>query len=253
MATVERYNRLTRWFHAATYILTLFLLFTGWWLWRGEEGNASVVARWLDLSDIEAHKRAGWVLAALFAAGIVAGVRATVTFVRETVRVDRGDVRWFLRWPVAALTGRFAPHRGHFDPGQRLLNLALVGSLGTVMVSGVALTQLQGGPTFAWVTRTHRYASYVVAPLILGHILVAAGLLPGYRGAWRGMHLRGRVRDETVRRLWPATLDEPASESRSDAGPGRQPRADRPVPAPTSRPASEAGSLRSRRSSAGPR
>jgi cytochrome b subunit of formate dehydrogenase len=209
---VERYNRLTRWFHTGTYALTLFLLFTGWWLWRGEEGNQSVVARWLDLSDIEAHKRAGVILAGLLAGGIVLGIRATVTFVRESVRVNRGDGRWFLRWPAALLTGRFPPHRGHFDPGQRLMNLALVGGLGTVMVTGIALTQLRGGPTFAWVTRTHRYASYALVLLVAGHILVAAGVLPGYRGAWRGMHLRGRVRDDTVRRLWPATLDEPASD-----------------------------------------
>ncbi|MGH9209542.1 MAG: cytochrome b/b6 domain-containing protein [Acidimicrobiales bacterium] len=209
---VQRYNRLTRWLHTGTYVLTLFLLFTGWWLWRGEEGNASIVAQWLDLSDIEAHKSAGWALGGLLAVGIVLGIRGTVTFVRETFRANRGDSRWFLRWPVGALTGRFAPHRGHFDPGQRILNVAMAGSLGTVIVSGIVLTQLKGGSTFALVTRTHRYASYVLAPLVLGHILVAAGILPGYRGAWRGMHLRGRVRDETVRRLWPATLDEPAPE-----------------------------------------
>lgn len=209
---VERYNRLTRWFHAATYLLTLFLLFTGWWLWRGEEGNPSVAARWLDLPDIEAHKRAGWVLAAVLAAGVVVGVRATVTFLRESLRVNRGDGRWFVRWPAAVLTGRFAPHRGHFDPGQRLFNLALVVTLGTVMVSGIALTELKGGSTYAWVTRTHRYSTYVLVPLVVGHVLVAAGLLPGYRGAWRGMHWRGRVRDETVRRLWPATLEEPLEE-----------------------------------------
>jgi formate dehydrogenase subunit gamma len=91
------------------------------------------------------------------------------------------------------------------------MNLALTTSLGTAIVTGIALTRLQGGPTFAWVTRTHRYASYALVALVAGHILVAAGVLPGYRGAWRGMHLRGRVRADTVRRLWPATLDEPAS------------------------------------------
>ncbi len=32
---------------------------------------------------------------------------------RETFRRDRGDARWWARWPFGALTGRFARRRGH--------------------------------------------------------------------------------------------------------------------------------------------
>jgi cytochrome b subunit of formate dehydrogenase len=110
--TVQRYNRLTRWFHAGVYLVTAVLLFTGWWLWRGSEGDPSVLADALDLADTEIHRRAGWVLVGLLGVGVTLGVRGAWSFVRETVRLDRGDGRWFLRWPAGALTGRFGRHRG---------------------------------------------------------------------------------------------------------------------------------------------
>jgi len=215
---IQRNNRWTRWLHTGSYLLTFALLYTGWWLWRGEEGKPSFLSRWFDLSDVEIHRRVGWALCGLLAIGIVLGLRGTVTFVRETLRVNRGDGRWFLRWPLGVLTGRFGSHRGHFDPGQRLANLGFVGSLGTLIVTGVALTQLKGGSTFVWVARTHRYAFYVLAVLVVGHVLVALGLLPGYRGVWRAMHFRGRVPEATVRRLWPAEIDGSGPHPAADAG-----------------------------------
>jgi formate dehydrogenase subunit gamma len=33
---------------------------------------------------------------------------------------------------------------------------------------------------------------------------VAAGVLPGYRGVWRSMHLGGHLDIRVARRLWPA-------------------------------------------------
>ena len=116
---VVRNNLATRAFHAATFVVTSVLLATGWWLRAGNEGRPSALADVLGTPDTEVHRRAGWALVALAAAGVTLGVRAAWTFVRETARVNRGDGRWFLRWPVGALTGRFRPHRGHFDPGQR--------------------------------------------------------------------------------------------------------------------------------------
>jgi cytochrome b subunit of formate dehydrogenase len=202
---VRRYNRPARWLHAGFYVVTTVLLFTGWWLWRGSEGEPSVLADVLDLADVEIHRRAGWALAGLAGIAVTLGLRGAWSFARETVRVDRGDGRWFAGWPRGALTGRFAPHRGHFDPGQRLANLAFVGTLGTLLGTGIALTTVKGGPTFAWLARAHRYATYALVPLVLGHVLLAAGLLPGYRGVWRSMHAGGRVRRTTVRRLWPAS------------------------------------------------
>ena len=34
-------------------------------------------------------------------------LRGVATFVRETVRVDAGDLAWLLRWPIGVITGRF--------------------------------------------------------------------------------------------------------------------------------------------------
>lgn len=186
------------------FLSTAVLLLTGWWLRTGREGQPSVLAEVLDAPDTEIHRTTGWVMVGLAAAGVTIGVRAAWTFVQETARVDRGDGRWFLRLPVGALTGRFAPHRGHFDPGQRLANIAFVATLGTLIGSGVALTTLSGGSTFATLVKVHRGATYVLTALVVGHLVVVSGLLPGYRGAWRAMVGRGRVPADTARRLWPA-------------------------------------------------
>jgi formate dehydrogenase subunit gamma len=210
---VSRTNRPTRWLHAAVYLTTTVLLVTGWWLTTGHEGQPSVLAELFDRPDTEVHRNAGWLLAGLCVAGPLLGARGTFTFLRETARVDRGDASWFLHWPRGALTGRFTRHRGHFDPGQRLANVAFVVLFGTLIVSGVALTTLSGGQTFATMVKVHRYATYALTALVVGHVLVALGVLPGYRGAWRAMHGRGRVSDDTARRLWPSSVEASADDA----------------------------------------
>ena len=202
-APLVRNNAPTRGFHALLFAVTLLLLGTGWWLRSGQEGRPSVLADLLGTPDTEIHETAGWVLAGLVGVGLTLGARAAWTFVRETARVDRGDGRWFRSWFRGALTGRFAPHRGHFDPGQRVANIAFVATFATLIGSGIALMTLSGGPTFATAVRVHRAATYVLTVLVVGHIVVAVGILPGYRGAWRAMVGRGRVPAATARRLWP--------------------------------------------------
>jgi formate dehydrogenase subunit gamma len=204
---VERYSRRTRWFHAATYLTVLLLLGTGWWLLAGGEGRPSPLARLSGVPDTTLHTYGGWVLAALAALAVTGGARAARTFLVESLRADRGDLRWFARWPAAVLTGRFAHHRGHFDPGQRIANLVMVALLAALIGSGVGLTVVVGGPTFVWLQRIHRWATYAITPVLLGHILIAAGLLPGYRGVARSMHLGGRLREDVARRVWPEWLD----------------------------------------------
>jgi len=208
---VVRNNRRARLLHTAFYVVTLVLLFTGWWLLSGHEGRPSVLARLVDEPDVELHRQAGWALAAFAVVAVTLGARGAFTFVRETLRIDRGDGRWLARFPRAALTGRFTRHRGHFDPGQRIANIAFVATLGTLIGTGIGLTTVHGGPTFVWLDHVHRLATYVLAVLVAGHVLVAIGVLPGYRGVWRAMHLGGRVPAATARRLWPETpgLDPP--------------------------------------------
>jgi cytochrome b subunit of formate dehydrogenase len=206
-AIVRRNNAKTRWFHAGVYLAVLVLLFTGWWLTLGEEGAPSVLSTLTGMSDVDLHILVGWVFTGLVALGLLLGWRAARTLVVDSVRFRRTDLRWFGRWPAAVFTGRFDRHEGHFDPGQRVMNVVLVVLLLTSTVSGFGLLVVSGGPMFVLYNEIHRWATYLVTPAIIGHIVVAAGVLPGYRGVWRAMHLGGRLRVPVAERLWPAWLE----------------------------------------------
>jgi cytochrome b subunit of formate dehydrogenase len=212
---VERYGRSVRWFHAIVYLTVLVLLGTGWWLEVGREGHPSPLSRLTGLPDTRLHTWTGWVLAAAVLIGLVVGGRAAITFVVESLRFRRHDIGWFLTWPKALLTGRFARHEGHFDPGQRIANIALVLLLAALVGSGVGMALLHGGATFAVLVLVHRWSTYAITPVLLGHILIAAGLLPGYRGVWRSMHLGGRLDARVARRLWPAWFERHRARGRS--------------------------------------
>jgi cytochrome b subunit of formate dehydrogenase len=186
--TVERNRRPARWFHAGVYVTVLVLLATGWWLLLGQEGRPSVLARATGLTALAA----------------VVGARGWRAFWRESVRFRRGDAAWFRRWPAAIFTGRFGHHEGRFDPGQRIANLVLVATLLALVVSGVGLALVSGGPAFVWFALVHRWSTYLVTPVVVGHMIIASGILPGYRGVWRAMHLGGHLRRADAERVWPA-------------------------------------------------
>jgi cytochrome b subunit of formate dehydrogenase len=212
---VERHGRRVRRFHTAVYLATVVLLLTGWWLLLGEEGNPSLLARVFGAPDTTLHVWSGRALAVVALVPLVLGRRGIATFVRETVRRDPGDARWWAQWPVGAATGRFGRHEGHFDPGQRVANILIVGSLGVLVATGIAMTILHGGRVFAWLAKAHNGATFVLTPLVLGHVLIALGVLRGYRGVWRSMHLGGRVPEATARRVWPGWTERTL---RDDAG-----------------------------------
>ncbi|NUT18827.1 MAG: cytochrome b/b6 domain-containing protein [Hamadaea sp.] len=205
MAFIERYSRRTRWFHAGIYVAVLVLLATGWWLALGREGRPSPLARVTGLADTTVHLWTGWGLAGLAGVAVTVGVRAAGTFLVESVRFRRGDLRWFVRWPAAVWTGRFASHDGHFDPGQRVANLVLTGCLAVLIGSGVGLAFIDGGIGFVVLRQIHRWATFALTPVVVGHIVIASGILPGYRGVARSMH-GGRLRVETAKRVWPGWL-----------------------------------------------
>jgi cytochrome b subunit of formate dehydrogenase len=208
---LHRYSRRTRWFHTGVYLFTFVTLGTGLWIHFGQEGKASFLARLLNRPDIVVHEDAGWVLLGLAVAAVVLGARGVWTFVVESFRYRRGDQIWLAQWPRSALTGRFRRHEGHFDPGQRIANVVLAGGLVVLIVSGIALIFIHGGSWFVRLAFVHRWATFVLAPVIAGHVIVASGLLPGYRGVWRSMHRGGRVSLETAHRLWPAWVEEQLS------------------------------------------
>lgn len=221
---LRRTSRGARLLHASGYLTTLALLLTGWWLLAGGEGDPSPLARILDAPDTRVHVWFGWGLAVVLAMPLVLRWNGVVAFVRETFRIDRGDGRWWLRWPMGILTGRFARHEGHFDPGQRVANVLMVGGLLVLTGTGIGMTAVHGGPVFALLSRIHRWTTFVVTPVLVGHVVVAIGVFPGYRGVWRAMHRGGRVPEETARRLWPAWTERSVEGSEPATGTAELPR-----------------------------
>ncbi|HEY9289993.1 MAG TPA: cytochrome b/b6 domain-containing protein [Microlunatus sp.] len=205
--TIIRNRRHSRWLHAGIYLSTLLLLITGGWLLLGQEGNPSLLAVIAHLPDVALHKVIGWALAGIGILAVISWRHRVAEFVRETLRWDRGDLHWLLGWPKAVRTGRFPPHHGDFDPAQRLANLVLVGGLILLIVSGAGLALVHGGPIFVWLYRIHLWVSYPVTIMIVGHVVIASGILPGYRGTWRAMHFGGRLPTEVAGRLWPHWLE----------------------------------------------
>jgi formate dehydrogenase subunit gamma len=186
---------------------TLLLLATGWWLLAGREGVPSPLASITGVPDVQLHVWLGWGLVVVTVLPLPFALHGIVVFVRETVRVDPGDLAWLVHWPIGVITGRFARHEGHFDPGQRLANVAIVALLATLIVTGVALVFVKVGPLFAFLAAIHRLSTIAFTVVIGGHVIVALGVLPGYHGVWRSMHLGGRLRLDTARRLWPGWTD----------------------------------------------
>ena len=212
---IERNPSWARRLHVATYVVTLLLMGTGWWLALGREGRPSPAARVLGVADVDLHNWSGWILAALTTLAVIFGWRGIASFVRETLRLDRDELGWFVRWPGALLTGSFGHHRGRFDPGQRIANVVMVGGLLVLTMSGIGLVLVPGGPAFVWLRRIHVWATYAVTPVILGHVVVASGVLPGYRGVWRAMHGAGLVRSAVAGKLWPAWTERTVTTEKS--------------------------------------
>jgi len=201
---VERNNRRTRWYHAGVYLTVLVLLFTGWWLTLGQEGTPSPLAELFDTPDTDLHTTIGWAFVGVAALGLMLGWRAAWTLASDSVRFRRSEMHWFARWPAAVFTGRFGRHEGHFDPGQRIANVVMIVLLVALTISGIGIWAVSGGEAFVWFNRIHRWSTYLFTPVIVGHVLIAAGVLPGYRGVWRAMHLGGRLGAPVAERVWPA-------------------------------------------------
>jgi formate dehydrogenase subunit gamma len=197
--TVERYSRGTRWFHAGIYLTVLFLLATGWWFILDGYRHGSVLIG-------DSHEYAGYALGLVVLVWLLRGARGLRSFVRETLRYRRGDGRWLAGLPRAAFTGRFGDHDGHFDPGQRVANVVMVLTLAALLLSGLGMLYLPWTLLFT----VHHWAALLATPVLVGHMVVAAGVLPGYRGVWRSMHRGGRLPVTVARRIWPAWLDRDA-------------------------------------------
>jgi cytochrome b subunit of formate dehydrogenase len=202
---VRRHGRLGRWFHAGVYLAVLMLLSTGWWFVLIGYDHRSPLAALTGQRDGATHELAGYALAVVFLMWLPFGGRGIARFIRESLRFRRGDGRWLIRWPRSAFTGRFAEHDGEYDPGQRLANLVMVTALAVLVLSGLGMLFLPSTPID--LLALHRWTTFALTPVLIGHMVVAAGVLPGYRGVWRAMHLGGRLPLDVARRIWPAWLD----------------------------------------------
>jgi formate dehydrogenase subunit gamma len=155
------------------------------------------------------HRWAGYGL--LIVLALIAAVwwRAGGRFAADSLRFERRDLRWLAAFPRMALTPASrpasAPHRGHFDPGQRIFNLLLVLALLVLGATGVVMGMPERflPSVYGLSLRIHEDATWALLVLVAGHLLLASGVLPGYRGVWRAMHFGGRVPAATARRLWP--------------------------------------------------
>lgn len=210
MEIIERYSRGTRWFHAGVYITVLVLLTTGWWFLIAGYRNPSPLARFTGLPDGTIHEYAGYAFGLVLLVWLLRGARGLRSFVQETLRYRRGDGRWLIRFPKAAFTGRFGDHDGHFDPGQRIANVVMVLTLVALLLSGLGVVFVPDRQLSQALFTVHHWSTLLATPVIVGHIIIASGVLPGYRGVWRSIHLRGRLPVDVARRIWPAWLDRDA-------------------------------------------
>jgi len=230
-AWLPRNGRRARWLHALVYLSTLFLAYSGIAvLLEGHPGLSRPLGGHVPAAT--SHRLVGYGLLVAAALVVVVWWRAAGSFVAGSVRFGRMDLRWLAGYPRMALApGRSAPapHRGHFDPGQRVFNVLLVLALLVLGVTGVVMGMPERfvPAVFGWSLRIHEMTTWVLLGLVAGHLLLASGALPGYRGVWRAMHLGGRVPAATAQRLWPHWSGQQERRAAAqDAGGARQPPTD---------------------------
>jgi cytochrome b subunit of formate dehydrogenase len=204
--------------HAATYLSTAFLLLSGVAVGEGIRSLELLLGG--HVASAAGHRWVGVALIGGAAAVLAIRPRSVMRFLAESLRFRRGDVRWFATWPAFVLQpGRssLARHEGHFDPGQRVLNVVIVMAFLVLSATGVVMTvpRLVVPAAFGFSLRLHRAAMWVLGGAVAGHLVVALGVLPSYRGVWRAMHWGGRVRGDLARTLWPRWAED-ASDRRGD-------------------------------------
>lgn len=117
-----------------------------------------------------------------------------------------------LAWPVAFLrmslsTRRYPPpwHEGRFDPIERLVLLAIGGSLGMLAITGAVIDVAPSSArqVVAWGIRVHAMSGVALIVAIGLHMIAGSGLLPTHRGIARSMFGNGTVSVTLAERLWP--------------------------------------------------
>ena len=159
------------------------------------------------------HRWIGFALIALALLVSLVRSKSVWRFLRDSIRFRAADIDWFLTYPrFVARPARNAParHEGHFDPGQRVFNCVIVLAFVVLSITGLFMCfpERFTPAVFAWSFRFHRWATWAIVVAVLGHVLIASGLLRAYRGVWRAMHGSGRVHVALAERLWPRWTEE---------------------------------------------
>jgi cytochrome b subunit of formate dehydrogenase len=209
-----RNTRPTRWLHGVVWLTTLAAGVSGIALW-GDEGVRAVASLLGGhASAARLHRWTGYAVPVAPLLAVALRPRTVWRFFKEITRLDRGDVAWWRRFPLFLATpSRYPPprHRGHFDPGQRLMAWGLILSLAALTITGVLMITAVGvlGPRYGIVLRLHTWSSLALGLLVAGHVFVSLGIPKGYRGVWRAMHPpgHGQVPTQVARRLWPDWAD----------------------------------------------
>ncbi|MEX0834274.1 MAG: cytochrome b/b6 domain-containing protein [Actinomycetota bacterium] len=207
--------------HATLYLTTGFLFLSGVAVFaEGQHWIAAVFGG--HVGAAVSHRWVGFLLIAAAGVIVVANPRSARRFLRDSFHFRRSDVWWFRSYPGFVLhpTRNTLPnHNNHFDPGQRVFNIVVVISLLVLAVTGLfmAFPQQFAPGVYAFNIRLHQIATVVLLLSVIGHLVVATGLLPAYRGVWRAMHGNGEVPVRLAEILWPGWTDRKAPERRFDS------------------------------------
>ncbi len=227
--TLLRHGLGVRIAHAALALGMLVLIVSG--LGMAERIPAPVVSTlgghvWLG----DVHRWLGIVSGAAAIGLVLLGPAVGRLLVRDMCRFRRREIPWFrsfARYVLAPSRHRPLPHGGRFDPGQRIVFTAMLGSFTVLVVSAAGLYLAPAGATslLAWSLRIHIAAAVVLIAALTVHIAVGTGMLASHRTIGRVMFGDGRIRPELARALWPTWAAKQDTGSMADPTSNRRPEA----------------------------
>ncbi|HEU0196392.1 MAG TPA: cytochrome b/b6 domain-containing protein [Nevskiaceae bacterium] len=205
--TLLRHRAGVRVLHGINALAVIVLLVTG--LALGEvlaSGWVALLGGHLRVNAI--HRGLGLAFAVAWLLIVCVQPRRIGRLLRDTLRFQCGDGRWFVEFPRFCLTPRRWPapfHAGRFDPAQRVVFLLLVVAVVVVSLTGVYMywEPRWGRLMFVLMIRAHIVAAWTLIGCLCLHVAAGCGLLPSHRGLVTAMFGDGRVRLTRAQALWP--------------------------------------------------
>lgn len=216
---MTRHGLSARIIHAVALVAIVVLLASG--LALSDHLPASVVkllGGHVVVDDL--HRQLGLVVTLALVVMVLVATTQICRLLYDVTTFTRSDLQWptdFVGRYIWPKDGRPAHHGGHFDPGQRVVFIGIIGSVAILGATGVYIYVAPAFPTLimAWTLRFHTVSGWVLVVCVVVHILAGSGVLPTHRGVARAMFGSGRVDQALADRLWPAWAqdqDEPPVE-----------------------------------------